>query len=330
MSQQTEHNLESTAKKVEEDNISDISQKPSEPKNSSAAKKTPKSKKTLLLIIVGVVVFLVVAVISAAFIYSSYQKKLRKDYINSNYDIYSQTLDKTITAFNTQDTEKVETKEQFDKIKTELVDTKSLVKQKQSSLKTNPPALAKDVDQKITAEFENINTFLDKTIAYTDLGWCVVPNYLEFVNISEQIKGVSKDSKYFDTFPNLKIRFDKAATLTAGLQSKIDASLVCFDTYSSDSIKLSDDLKTKIVAERDRYKNYVAAYTEMSQAASERNNTKLVTAQKKVESFYLVYFESSLKSYFTNIASNLRLEAKSLEARKSILEKYKNDIIAIR
>ncbi|MEI6729572.1 MAG: hypothetical protein WCK98_08095 [bacterium] len=329
MSQQAQDDSQSAVKKNEVEVAFDASQKPEAEKTPIATKNTSRSNMTLPFIIIGVAVFLVVAVISGALFYSSYQKKLQKDYVDGNFTIYSEALDKTIETFNAQDTEKVETQEQVKKIKAQLDQTQALVKQKQASLKTNPPAKVQSIDKQITAQFTGMSTLLEKTVIYTDLGWCVTPNYVEFVNINDQIKAISKDSKFFDTFPNLKIRFDKAATLTAGLQAKIDASLVCFDTYAQDSFKLTDDLKTKIVAERDRYKNYVVAYTEMSQAAAEQNNTKLVEAQKKVESFYLVYFESSLKSYFTSIASSLRLEARSLENSRVTIEKNKNDIIAI-
>jgi len=289
-------------------------------------KKIPTSQKTSP-IIWGTILTLIVAIVIGATAYTSYQEAQQADYINLNYNIYSESLDKTIETFNNHVDKKVETKELADNINSQLSQTQNLIKQNQASLKNNPPTKAKDLYSQISQQFNKINTFLDKTIILKDLDGCISPQYSEFTKVKDQLKTLSKESKYFDTFPNLQARFETAATLNAVLQSNIDASLACFDTFSKGGFSPNEDLRSKIEKERNIYKSNVENYKEMSQAAKDQDNSRLSQAQKKGGSFFNVYYEINLKTYFITIASSLKEDSKTLENSRKNIQKYKTDII---
>jgi len=114
---------------------------------------------------------LIVAILIGATAYTSYQEAQQAGYINLNYNIYSESLDKTIETFNNHVDKKVETKELADNINSQLSQTQNLIKQNQASLKNNPLQKLKTFIHKflnsLTRPFQQSNaTYL----LYTVLG----------------------------------------------------------------------------------------------------------------------------------------------------------------
>jgi hypothetical protein len=289
-------------------------------------KKPQKNKSKIVILIASVVAaFLIIAIILGVFFYSQFRTS-QKQNLESNYNSYVEVFSKTVEVFKAQDAQKIEDKEKAEVVKTQINEVKSLITKNQDNLKTSVNSKIKDFDKQIVGEFKAMNSILSKTIVYVDLDWCAATQYSEFTQLAARMKSINRDSKIFDTSANLKARFDESASLYTRMHTKIETTLKCFDTYLNGYYPITDDLKVKLKEEIERYKGYALAYTEMSQAAVEQNNVKLAEAQKKVGWLITVYFESSLKTYFSSIAESLRKSISDLEKNKEIMDKSKNEI----
>lgn len=299
------------------------------PENPGHKKPEPANKllKAFPLIILSSLIVIVIASMTGVYLYSSNQKKVATEFLNNNFEAYKKSVDKTIQVFNQYDKENQDTQVKVDKLKDDLNLTKNEVNNQKNILKTTVPDKYTKWNQDILVEFNSLNELNDNTILYLDLSWCITPEYTKFTELSSQATQINKDSKPVDTFVNIKNRFDKLTIITLGMQEKIENSLKCFEKYPVSAIASDSAFISNITQEKDRYKKYVEIYKQISQAAEQEDNTRMLAASKNLDLFYSVYFEKSIQSLASTLDSNLRSQAKNIENNLEILKTSKDQYL---